>query len=170
MISDSPSLRPKRHYLKVNNSATMHKLNIPIKLLVCDSDYECFPLECVCAEECVWRQCQSCDSNHEAGSDPARSLSGFASFSSQGIFGIVVSDTLIVMGRPGCQWSAWISILLGSVSWALATWCNRSLSCLRCWLWGRCLLTHQVAYLWAEVESRGRFFFSSLSGPGEVLM
>lgn len=117
---------------------------------------------CVCAEQCVWRQCQSCDSNHEAGSDPARSLSGFASFSSQGIFGIVVSDTLIVMGRPGCQWSAWISILLGSASRALAMWCNRSLSCLECWLRGRCLLTHQVAYLWAGDESRGHliFFFS----------
>lgn len=81
----------------------------------------------------VWRQHQSCDSNHEAASDPARSLSGFASFSSQGIFGILVSDTLIVMGRPGFQWSAWISILLGSACWASATWCNRSLSCLQCW-------------------------------------
>lgn len=109
----------------------MDKLNISFKLLVCGSDYDraCFPLA-VCV--CVWRRCQSCDSNHEAGSDPARSLSASASFSSQGIFGIVVSDTLIVMGRPGCQWSAWISILLGSASRASATWCNRSLSCLQC--------------------------------------
>lgn len=44
--------------------------------------------------------------------DPARSLSGFASVGSQGIFGFVVSDTLVVMGRPGRQWSAWTSVLL----------------------------------------------------------
>lgn len=122
-----------------------------------------------CVSVCVFggvcrRQCQSCASNHVAGSDPARSLSGFASFSSQGIFGIVVSDTLIVMGRPGCQWSAWISILLGSVGRASATWCNRSLFffvvSFLCWLRSRCQLTHQVAYLWAEVERR------DLSGPG----
>lgn len=120
-----------------------------------------FSSGCVCVFRGVcWRQCQSCASNHEAGSDPARSLSGFASFSSQGIFGIVVSDTLIVMGRPGCQWSAWISILLGSVGWVSATWCNRSLFFFSflCWLRRRCQLTHQVAYLWAEVESRDRRF------------
>lgn len=116
-------------------------------------------LVCVSAEKHVWRQCQSCDSNHEAGCDPARSLSSFAPFSSQGIFGIVVSDTLIVMGRPGCQWSAWISILLGSASRASAMWCNRSLSCFQCWLRSCCPLTHQVAYLRAAAESRGRFFF-----------
>lgn len=107
---------------------------------------------CVCAKQWVLRQCQSCDSSHEAASDPARSLSGFALFSSQGIFGMVVSDTLIVMGRPGCQWSAWISILLGSASRASATWCNRSLSRLQCWRRSRCHLTHQVAFLWAEEE------------------
>ena len=50
-----------------------------------------------------WRQCQCCASNHEADIDQARSLSGFGSFSSQGICGIVVSDTLIVMGLPGCK-------------------------------------------------------------------
>lgn len=81
-----------------------------------------------CAEQCVTCACQSCDSNHEAASDPARSLSGFSSFTSQTIFGIVVSDTLIVMGRGGCQWSAWISILCCSASRARAPWCNRSLS------------------------------------------
>lgn len=139
-----------------------------MELLVCDSDYDwaCFPLAvcvCMCAEKRVWRQCQSCDSNHEAGSDPARSLSGFAPFSSQGIFGIVVSDTLIVMGRPGCQWSAWISILLGSASRASATWCNRSLSCFQGWPRSRRPLTHQVAYLWAGVESGDRFFFPERS-------
>lgn len=113
-VGHSCSLLPAGYYFKLDSSAAMHKLNIAIRLLVCDSDYDrsCFPLLRVCVH--VWRQCQSCDSDHEAGSDPARSLSGFASFSSQGIFGIVVSDTLIVMGRPGCQWSAWISILLGS--------------------------------------------------------
>lgn len=104
-----------------------------------------YPVEVVCADQMVsghilpdsaaegaqssvWLVCQSCDSNHEAASDPARSLSGFSSFTSQTIFGIVVSDTLIVMGRGGCQWSAWISILLLSASRARALWCNRSLS------------------------------------------
>lgn len=122
------------------------------KWLVCDSNYVCV---CLCDVSV------SCDCNHEAASDPARSLSGFTSFSSQGIFGIVVSDTLIVMGRPGCQWSAWISILLGSARRATATWCNRSLSCFQCWQRSRCPLTHQVAYLWAGEKS---FFFP------EVLM
>lgn len=112
----------------------------------------------------VWRQHQSCDSNHEAASDPARSLSGFASFSSQGIFGILVSDTLIVMGRPGFQWSAWISILLGSACWASATWCNRLASNAdRALEELLCPLTHRVAYLWAEEESRDHFFFHERS-------
>lgn len=69
----------------------------------------------VLSSVCVTCVSESCDSNHEAASDPARSLSGFSSFTSQTIFGIAVSDTLIVMGRGGCQWSAWISILLSAV-------------------------------------------------------
>lgn len=111
---------------------------------------------CACLYVCDWRKC--CDSNHEARSDPARSLSGFASFSSQGIFGIVVSDTLIVMGRPGCQWSAWISILPSSPARASATWCKPSLS----WQRSCCPLTHQVAYLWAGVQGTERSFYLSV--------
>lgn len=120
---------------------------------VCESDGERTqtPWQCGggCAEQCAWLVCQSCDSNHEAASDPARSLSGFSSFTSQTIFGIVVSDTLIVMGRGGCQWSAWISILLRSAS--------RDQPCDvtdRCLTSGR-LWTHQEPYQWVERGALG---------------
>lgn len=111
-----------------------------------------FPLA-VCFQMGVsWRQSQSSTSNHEAGSDPARSLSGFVTFSSQGIFGIV-SDTLILMGCSGCPWSAWISVLRGSVRRASVTWCNWSVffTPFRHSLRRLHPLMHKVAYLWVGV-------------------
>lgn len=49
-VGHSRSLLLAGYYLKVDSSAAVHKLNIAIRLLVCDSDYDrsCFPLLRVC--------------------------------------------------------------------------------------------------------------------------
>lgn len=124
---------------------------------------------------CLWRH-REC--NHEAAaSDPAaRSLSGFSSFTSQqDIFGVAVSDTLIITGRPGCQWSATISILhlllllLFSVMQGELSLHKRVTDgCLasKCWWRSRQLRICQVAHLWAD---RGAERVLLLwAGPGPV--
>lgn len=123
---------------------------------------------CVCVfVTSVWL----CECNHEAAaSDPAaRSLSGFSSFTSQqDIFGVAVSDTLIITGRLGCQWSARISILLllllllfFSVMQVELSLCKRGVTdgCLasKCWWRSRQLRICQVAHLWAD-RGAGRVF------------
>lgn len=129
-VSRIQSLQPKSNYLKVDGSATVHQLSSLIKLLVCpDHDTACFlPAMCVVFRGACWRQCKTCASNHEPGSDPARSLSGFASFSSPGYFWHSSEWHTYRNGSSRVPMvSLKKSILLSSAGRASATWCNTPL-------------------------------------------